>query len=634
MEKAKFSRDEDGALLVFFAMCVAAVFLIAALSFDLGRRASTQTELQSFADNVALAAAGELNGFDGAIARSTKAANELIADKFTFGEGDTTLSGPADFTLIFYETLPDDETQWATALDQVPANDARARFVRVQVTPVEVPWVFARILSIFSSDPLPSENVAAEATGGYTSLACDIAPVFFCLPDGTADDGTTSDGGFNDWDPANHIGDQVLLRTGQGGNSFWDSGNFGWLDVRENIPEDSIVAEYGACAGLTGSPLLTCLIAAENGVTTCFENGLLTTLPGQKQGIESAVFNTRFDMFNATVSQYASNSTFQPAPLIKRGFVDSSGDACLRNSVLDVDTMPFPQDDCFDSGFGGSTAGCDLYDDGRTRYGDGDWSVGRNHYVEANFSIDGESYGSFSVDDPLTTEITEPTEIITTGAAAGYHVDDPFRPRTISGDNDIVLYNKPTVVGPGTVPAATRFEYYVAEVIVTYWSELDGYVPGDTPKAAFESYLSSPDGFFPDGFTVNIPEDAGGDPISMMPSLEFDDGSKVARVEDGFPQCAPNADPPGGFSIDPRRRTVVAAVVDCSEDGVNGGITGKDKEVKAKYFIESFITRPVKGDPTDKKKFDMWIEVIGPALNTGDDVIETGRFQNLIQLYR
>ena len=49
------SRDGSG---VSNPICCAAIFLVAALSFDLGRRASTQTELQSFADNVALAAAG------------------------------------------------------------------------------------------------------------------------------------------------------------------------------------------------------------------------------------------------------------------------------------------------------------------------------------------------------------------------------------------------------------------------------------------------------------------------------------------------------------------------------------------------------------------------------------------------
>ena len=160
--------------------------LIAALSFDLGKRSSTHTELQSFADNVALAAAGELDGMPGAITRAQTAANQLIVDEMTFGEGDTVLSGASDFTLQFYQFLPDNEDAWDTNVladgYQTPDDDLIARFVRVQVNPVQGQWSFARLLSVFSSAPLPSENVAAEATAGYTSLACDVAPVFFCMP--------------------------------------------------------------------------------------------------------------------------------------------------------------------------------------------------------------------------------------------------------------------------------------------------------------------------------------------------------------------------------------------------------------------------------------------------------------------
>ena len=72
--------DERGALLVFVAVAIVALLGLIALSFDLGRMASTQTELQSFADNVALAAAGELDGKEDSIERATRAANNLITD--------------------------------------------------------------------------------------------------------------------------------------------------------------------------------------------------------------------------------------------------------------------------------------------------------------------------------------------------------------------------------------------------------------------------------------------------------------------------------------------------------------------------------------------------------------------------
>jgi Putative Flp pilus-assembly TadE/G-like len=605
MRDQKFKDSEDGALLVFFAICCAAIFLIAALSFDLGRRASTQTELQSFADNVALAAAGELNGFPGAITRARTAADELISDSFVFGDGDRLLAGDTDYSIYFYESLPaDDQTVMSNAAcgsfpaplcQNVPANDFIARFVRVEVNEVDVPWVFANLLSMFSSDPLPDEAVAARAVAGYTSLACDIAPVFFCLPPPDALDAAAGD---IIWDPENHIGDQVLLRTGQGGNSFWDSGNFGWLDPRDTIPEESLVDPDGDCYGLNGAPLLVCLIAAENAVTTCFENGLLTTLPGQKQGIESAVFNTRFDMFNSVVSQYADDENFQPAPIITRGFVDSGGDACLKNSVQYEDTMAFPTDDCF--GFVDGGPNCDAWD-GVVRFGDGDWTQGRLDYVEANYSMDGESYTTI-----LPSEID----------ADGYHVDDPFSPTNALANGFVEIQN-----------GASRWEYYVAEVTATYY---------DSPAAAYATYMANPDSGL-------------GDPkatvTSLMPPLLFDgdnndpeipstydDDYTVDRAEDGLPYCATDPDEggPDNFSLDPRRRVVIAAVVDCNAQQVKGNT----KDVLATYFVETFITQPVKGDPTDKKKFDMWIEIIGPALNTGSSVVEKGVFRNLVQLYR
>ena len=99
MSVSSFKKDERGAILVFFALACAAIFLVAALTFDLGRRASTQTELQSLTDHIALAAAGELDGFPNAIIRAQNAASGLFvrADDatdvdFVIGEGDTLLA--------------------------------------------------------------------------------------------------------------------------------------------------------------------------------------------------------------------------------------------------------------------------------------------------------------------------------------------------------------------------------------------------------------------------------------------------------------------------------------------------------------------------------------------------------------
>src|SRR5687768_7441805 len=104
--------DEEGTFLVFFAATIAVLLGIVALSFDLGRMAATQTELQSFADSVALAAAGELDGKDDSVERAKAAAAALITGTQSFGEdddpesgGDRTLQGAADYDLTFLSAI-------------------------------------------------------------------------------------------------------------------------------------------------------------------------------------------------------------------------------------------------------------------------------------------------------------------------------------------------------------------------------------------------------------------------------------------------------------------------------------------------------------------------------------------------
>ncbi|MCB2123724.1 MAG: hypothetical protein KDE06_10740, partial [Rhodobacteraceae bacterium] len=72
---AGFARDEDGAILVIVAVSLGMILGMIALSYDLGRMAATQSELQSYADHVALAAAGEL---DGVVAQAASGTNPAV----------------------------------------------------------------------------------------------------------------------------------------------------------------------------------------------------------------------------------------------------------------------------------------------------------------------------------------------------------------------------------------------------------------------------------------------------------------------------------------------------------------------------------------------------------------------------
>lgn len=353
---AALVRDEGGAVLVMWGMFLAVAFGFLALSFDLGRIASTQTELQSFADQVALAAAGELDARPDAITRATAAANGLIDDAQTYATGAQALGGATDFTLTFLSALPASDTVAATA---VTTDPRRARYVRVTVAERSVLTPFAAVNAALVGQPGTSlqSRIGATATAGMTSWACDITPLMFCVPDGT-------------WRASNNVGDQITLRAG-GQGAAWGPGNFGFLDPSA-LPTD----EEGPCAGLNGAQLYRCLVGAERAVTRCIRTDAgVDTLTGQRQGLAEA-FNTRFDHFQGSMQQLRDDVNYRPAPNTIQGTLprrtgggSSPLPACRGNNIDPSDALPLPRDTCIISG----TCG---------RFGDGNWN--RGAYVTQN----------------------------------------------------------------------------------------------------------------------------------------------------------------------------------------------------------------------------------------------------------
>lgn len=341
-----FARSEDGAILVLWALFLAVAFGFLALAFDLGRVATTQTQLQSFADQVALAAAGELDGRADSITRANMAAANLIAGTQTFASGSQSL-GAGDFTLTFLRTLPADDGADAPAA--VTTDGRLARYVRVDVARRTVFTPFAHINARLTGNSRLSGGISASATAGFTAWACDVTPLFFCVPD-------------QSWRAANHVGRQIQLRSG-GQGAAWGPGNFGFLDV-SSLPIDS----SGPCAGLNGAQLYRCLVGAERAVTACIETRSgVDTQPGQRVGLAEA-FNTRFDIYQGSMQSLRSNPAYRPAPNTIQGTVPRGNNACRGNNTDPSDAMPLPRD-------ANLTAG--------NRFGNGVWNragyVGQNH---------------------------------------------------------------------------------------------------------------------------------------------------------------------------------------------------------------------------------------------------------------
>lgn len=361
----EFRKSESGAILVFWGVSFAVLFGVVALSFDLGRMAITQTELQSFADSVALAAAGELDGNDDSIIRAQAAAENLIADRKTFGSGDAVLQGAADFTLTFLSSLPPSDLSATTAITVDPKA---AIFAQVVVDTSTVAMTFGAAFTAVTGQAGTNGTVGASAIAGFTQYACDISPMMFCLPSAT-------------YGADANIGAGVFLRAG-GNGAAWGPGNFGFLD-----PSTVDVDPNGPCGGINSGPQkLACMLAAVGNITQCYATRGVNTEPGQKVGLTNPSLNVRFDMYPNGQGMSSNDPDFAPAPNVIKGIVRPSngngngngngggGNACINNNFdPSPDTVGLPRDSCF------STGGC-------ARFGDGNWTAGRTNYVNLNYA--------------------------------------------------------------------------------------------------------------------------------------------------------------------------------------------------------------------------------------------------------
>lgn len=349
-----FRRSDDGAILVFWGASIAVVLGIVAMSFDMGRIAATQSELQSFGDTVALAAAGELDGKADSITRATGAAAVLITDSQVYGSGSQALGGVADYAIDFYRTLPASDT--ASLAAGLTTDPRLAAYARVVVTPKTVGFTFGAAFQALTGTAAPNNTVGAVAVAGFTQYACDITPLMFCIPDANfrADE---------------NIGDMILLRA-QSNVGQWMPGNFGFLD-----PSKIAVDIEGPCRNLTGVRLDACLIGAEGSITQCFAQRGVDTEPGQKNGIETSIFNVRFDIYRTIMQSQRTDADYAPAPNVIKGIVrrGGGGNTCIgQNANASPNSVGLPRDACFGNG------SC-------TRFGDGNWAAGRATYVSTNY---------------------------------------------------------------------------------------------------------------------------------------------------------------------------------------------------------------------------------------------------------
>ena len=86
----KLCRSTDGAVAPTVALSLVGLLVIGGVGFDYARLASMDSELQTAADQAALAAASQLDGESGACLRAAQAASSLLTNNTRFGNFDST----------------------------------------------------------------------------------------------------------------------------------------------------------------------------------------------------------------------------------------------------------------------------------------------------------------------------------------------------------------------------------------------------------------------------------------------------------------------------------------------------------------------------------------------------------------
>jgi len=314
------AKNEEGAILVLFAVSTGLIFGFLALVWDIGRTVSTATELQSFADHLALAAAGELDGEAGAIADATAvAASGDFNDVQTFVAGDAVLDG-GDVDLTFYASVPDDDT---APLVDVTNDDRAALYVEVEVTPQTVTNLFAGVVNALFSTAIADGLIAARAIAGRKRIACAITPLAFCAPDGTA------------YQP--QPGRMIHMRM----NALWQPGSFGLLAGNFEPGSDC------GNTGTAGGAVVGCITGIIENVTRCFDPTGVTIFNTVSAEQVAGGLNSRFDIYLSQLAGLQNDPRFAPAPSVTKAIVDPGGGACIgglgAGNITDLSELPAPR---------------------------------------------------------------------------------------------------------------------------------------------------------------------------------------------------------------------------------------------------------------------------------------------------
>ena len=287
---SRFYKDQGAAIAPLFALGIGVLVTLSAVGFDYGRLMALDTELQNAAGEAALAAATQLDGSDNAMANARNAATSRFASTAsTFTNetrfaNDTRITGVTDPRPItslgfrFWDGY-NSTTDVAGALLTSDASSKDAQVVEVTVNARRVFYALTPLVNAISSG-----DVIGRALAGVQASQCNVAPMFFCLP---------QESGSNvlDFPRSQDIGHELKLHLRNSQSEVFTPGNFEFLDFPygTNSQQNTRLGLNTAAAG--------CFAATPD----------QTTVPGNRPTMGRAL-NTRLDVFDAPLKSTDCNT--------------------------------------------------------------------------------------------------------------------------------------------------------------------------------------------------------------------------------------------------------------------------------------------------------------------------------------
>lgn len=385
-------QNDEGAVAPTVALSLVGLIAAGGIAFDYAHLEALHTEVQSAADQAALAAATQLDGNSGACARAAAAAAHMLQNTALFANGSAsravtvTEESACDGTgnIQFYKSYNQTTDVAGTAADA----DSNAFVVLVKVDAKQALYALTPIVNLFSSG-----NITGTAIASVGHAICKTPPVMVCNPNEPANN-TNETLAFN---PTAGIGLKLIT-----GNAT-TPGNFGWLQSTNGPGASNLAEELGynqppgdcqPSQGVTTKTGLTnSVLNAFNTRFDVYANGN-QTCPNQGGGTCSPSDVTRKDLVcgttgSGTPTACKSSATWSEASTPYRlPFTGTGNNKSYFVGDLPTDKsqdptiMGYPPDECHMGPTGGTNA-CSVN-------GNGTWD--RNAYFRVNYGWDASTW--------------------------------------------------------------------------------------------------------------------------------------------------------------------------------------------------------------------------------------------------